>query len=376
MLAAGLMVGALTQTASAQDCCEGKQKGYPYFFLGVQGGAQVTFTDYKADKLVTPIGAVSVGGMFTPGIGARIHVSGINNKGGLKGLGQTYDFKSVTSNLDLMINLSHLFAPGKEHPLNLYLIGGAGLGYAWDNDDVNALAPSAAAQNLNLRWDNDRLVHNFRTGLQLEANLSRSVALNLEVTANNYHDRFNSKLNGKGDWQVQGLVGLTFKLGSCKATKAAVVAPAPAPVAEAPKQEAPVVVETPAPAPEPAPGLVPGEKPAVAAPAETKLEVFFDLSQTQVTGAGQAKVAEFAEWMKNHPTANAVITGYADAGTGNAGINRVLSEKRVIAVTKMLVEQYGISASRLSSDFKGDTEQPFRKNDMNRVVIATAKEQR
>ena len=87
-------------------------------------------------------------------------------------------------------------------------------------------------------------------------------------------------------------------------------------------------------------------------------------------------MAEFAEWMKNHPTANAVITGYADAGTGNAGINRVLSEKRVIAVTKMLVEQYGISAARLSSNFKGDTEQPFRKNDMNRVVIATAKEQR
>ena len=376
MLAAGLLAGALTQTTSAQDCCESKQKGYPYFFLGVQGGAQVTFTDYKADKLVTPIGAVSVGGMFTPGIGARIHVSGINNKGGLKGLGQTYDFKSVTSNLDLMLNLSHLFAPGKEHPLNLYLIGGAGLGYAWDNDDVNALAPSAAAQNLNLRWDNDRLVHNFRTGLQLEANLSRSVALNLEVTANNYHDRFNSKLNGKGDWQVQGLVGLTFKFGRCKAPKAAVVAPAPAPVAETPKQETPVVVETPAPAPEPAPVVVPEKKPVVAAPAETKLEVFFDINQTQVTAAEQGKVAEFAEWMKNHPTANAVITGYADAGTGNASINRALSEKRVNAVTKMLVEKYGISASRLSSDFKGDTEQPFRNNDSNRVVIATAKEQR
>ena len=202
------------------------------------------------------------------------------------------------------------------------------------------------------------------------------MALNLEVTANNYHDRFNSKLNGKGDWQVQGLVGLTFKFGRCKAPKAAVVAPAPAPAVEAPKEEAPVVVETPAPAPEPAPVVVPEKKPVVAALAETKLEVFFDINQTQVTAAEQGKVAEFAEWMKNHPTANAVITGYADAGTGNASINRALSEKRVNAVTKMLVEKYGISASRLSSDFKGDTEQPFRNNDSNRVVIATAKEQR
>ena len=53
-------------------------------FIGVQGGGQVTFTNYKASKLITPIGAFSVGGMFTPAVGARIHVSGFNEKGGLK----------------------------------------------------------------------------------------------------------------------------------------------------------------------------------------------------------------------------------------------------------------------------------------------------
>lgn len=42
---------------------------------------------------------------------------------------------------------------------------------------------------------------------------------------------------------------------------------------------------------------------------------------------------------------------------------------------KMLIEKYGIDASRLSTDFKGDQVQPFKENDSNRVVIGVAKEQ-
>ena len=79
--------------------------------------------------------------------------------------------------------------------------------------------------------------------------------------------------------------------------------------------------------------------------------------------------------MKDHPTAKAVLTGYADAGTGNAEINRTISEKRTARVYKVLTEKYGINASRLSTDYKGDTVQPFKNNDSNRVVIGIAKEQ-
>lgn len=46
-----------------------------------------------------------------PVVGARLHVSGINEKGGLKSLGKTYDYKFVTSNIDLMFNLCNAFAP-------------------------------------------------------------------------------------------------------------------------------------------------------------------------------------------------------------------------------------------------------------------------
>ncbi len=361
LLASVLLAGAATQTLSAQSENAPKKAGYPYVFVGIQGGGQVTFTDYSAKKLITPIGAVSVGGMFTPAVGARIHVSGINEKGGLKSIGRTYQYKSVISNIDLMFNLCNAFAPNKHHVLNAYLIGGAGLGYAWDNDDLNGIAENTTVNNLNLRWDDDRFVHNFRVGMQLDAEVSRLVGINLEVTANNLHDRFNSKLNGHGDWKVQALLGVNFKFGRGKAA-----APAPEPVQPAP-----------APAPAPAPKPEPKPEPPVAPKqlAETKTEVFFTIGSSAVTTNEEAKLKQFAQWMKDHPTAKAEVTGYADAGTGSAAINRSISEKRAARVVKVLTEKYGVEASRLTSGYKGDTVQPFTNNDSNRVVIGVAKEQ-
>lgn len=378
LLVAGMMTGLAVQAGFAQTENENKVKGYPYAFVSVQGGGQVTFTNYKADKLITPIGAVSVGGMFTPAVGARIHVSGINEKGGLKSIDQTYDYKFVTSNLDLMLNLSQIVAPGKDHNFNAYLLGGVGLGYAWDNDDMKKLATAAPDQNLTLAWDDDRLVHNFRAGMQLEYNFTRAVAVNLEVTANNYHDRFNSKINGKGDWQVQALAGLTFKIGRGKAPRAVAATPvAPTVVKEAPATEK--VAEAPkpvTPAPKPVVKPQPEKKPEpkVVVPAETQLEVFFDINQTKVSASEKTKLNDFAKWMKEHPSAKATVVGYADAGTGTSSINRRLSQQRVENVKQMLVKEYGIDAARLDTDYKGDTVQPFRNNDNNRVVIAKAKE--
>ena len=43
MLAALLLAGTATQTAFAQTESTTKKAGYPYVFVGVQGGGQVTF---------------------------------------------------------------------------------------------------------------------------------------------------------------------------------------------------------------------------------------------------------------------------------------------------------------------------------------------
>lgn len=358
LLAAALVATLAAAPATAQKVGE---TPVPYTFITVQGGGQVTFTNCSFENLVTPIGAFSVGRFFTPAVGARLGVQGWLNKSGYKVGGEdvTYDYNYATTNLDVLFNLSNIFAPGKVHPVNAYLLGGVGLTYAWNNDDQAAIIRDNNIVEP-MAWDDNRLVHNFRIGMQLEANVSRHVGINLEVAANNLHDRFNSKLNGKGDWQLQGLLGLTFKIPTKKSPKPV---PAPEPVAPAP---------APAPAPEPRPEPKPEPKPAPKKKVTKNVEVFFTIGNSEVSQAEEAKVASLAQWLKQHPEAQVSLTGYADAGTGNADINRKISEKRVNAVKTLLTDKHGIAASRITTSFKGDTVQPFSDNDSNRVVIGTA----
>lgn len=371
LAAAAVLAGSFAQ-ASAQECCNKDYKPYPYAYVGVQGGGQVTFTDYQSSKLITPIGAVSVGGFFTPAVGARLHVSGLNEKGGIKGIDQTYDYKFVTSDLDLMLNLTNMFSKKKCHVFNVILLGGVGLSYAWDNDDMTTLV-AGGYTGAPLSWSDDRLVHNFRAGLMLDVNVAKHVGVNLEVAANNLHDRFNSKLNGHGDWQLTAMLGVAYKFGfrkKVRTTPTSTVVAAPPVVDNTATEVAvtpapPVVVE-----PEPEPEVAPAPRVLES----LREEVFFVINRSDVKGAEADKVERVANWLKQHPTADVILTGYADAGTGTAAINKRLSRERAAAVTKLLVEKYGIAASRISSDYKGDTVQPLNPNDRNRVVILTAQE--
>lgn len=260
-----------------------------------------------------------------------------------------------------MFNLSNIFAPSKVHPVNVYLLGGMGLSYAWDNDGQKDLLKKGGITE-SMAWNDDRLVHNFRMGLQLEANIARHWGINLEVAANNLHDRFNSKTNGNGDWQLTGMLGVTFKFGLPKA-QSAPKEPVHEPVGLPEEQEEkPVVDNTPAPLPAP---VVTQEK-------TKRVEVFFDINSATIKASEERKVSELAAWMKRRPQAKVSLTAYADAGTGTPEINRAVSEKRVKAVAKLLKERHGIDVARIQTDFKGDTVQPFTNNDMNRVTIGVA----
>lgn len=361
ILAATCLAAVTAFTANAQE--NGRDyEPYPYTFVSVQGGGQITFTNNSFDKLLTPIGAVSVGHFFTPAVGARLNVQGWQNKAGYKvsGTDKTFDFNYFTTDLDLMFNLSNIFCPGKTHAFNAILVGGVGLAYAWDNDDQATLL-SQYGLTEPLAWDDDRLVHNFRIGMQFEVNVAKHLGINLEVAANHLNDRFNSKTNGNPDWQLTGMVGLTYKFGFKKRKQAPTPPP---PVREEP---APVVEE---------PVVEKKEEPVVAPKKKesTPVEIFFNINSTEVTGAEAAKVATLADWLKQHPDAKCTLTGYADAGTGTAKINRELSEKRVAAVKDLLTSKYGIDGGRISTDYKGDTVQPYANNDKNRVVVGKAAE--
>lgn len=350
-----LVAGAV----SAQK--EGMLRSYSY--VEAQGGVQMTATNAPMDKLITPTAALSFGHYFTPAVGARLHVNAWQSKAGIIN-GEYYKWNYVTPDLDLMLNLSNIIYPGKTHPLNVILLGGVGLNYAWDNDELKAL--NADPREVPLMWDKNRLSHNLRAGLRLETNPAKPLGLSLEVNANSLDDRFNSKTNDSDDWMFTAMLGVSFRFGHkyCQCKKA----PEPAPVVKPePKPEPkPVVVEKKT---EPKP-VVKTEKKAVVKQEAVKLhkEVFYQIREN-TNELPASVIKEVADFMKNHKDAKISIVGYADKGTGNAQLNKMYAQKRAQQFKDDLVKKYGCDAARISVDSKGDTVQPFAENDKNRCVI-------
>ena len=186
-----VLTGMLLTTAfsaSAQEAPE-NYLDYPHGFISIQGGGQTTFTDYNNLKLITPTASISGGYHFTPIIGARLHFNGVWNKGGFNNGEEDfkYKYKYLTSDIDLMVNMTNLLTRGDYHPLNVYLIGGVGLNYAWGNG-----AAFNYKQNLPLAYEHNRFSHNFRVGTMLDVKIARRWSVNLEVAANSLNDRYNS----------------------------------------------------------------------------------------------------------------------------------------------------------------------------------------
>lgn len=165
------------------------------------------------------------------------------------------------------------------------------------------------------------------------------------------------------DYQFNALAGLKLTFGKPynrkeKAAPAPEPAPAPAP---APK---------PAPKPEPAPAPAPTPAPAPAPePDMSQIVTFFEINQDVILDTEAAKLDDYAKWLGNHKDVKITVTGYADVQTGNKNINWDLSKRRANKVKDYLVGK-GVEASRIAVDFKGDQEQPFAQNELNRCVIS------
>lgn len=345
-------------SVAAQEYEKGELKSYT--FVELQGGVQTELGGPKFTKLLTPAVGFNVGHFFTPEVGARLAAHGYQSKNGFKAIDQYYKFNYVSTNLDLLVNLTNVFSKTKAHPLNLMLVGGAGLNYSWDNDELKALQAAYPTQAYApLHWEDNRLTHNLRAGLRLETNMDKPVGVSLEVLANNTDDRFNSRTNSSDDWYVTAMLGVNIRLGRKYAQKQKETpAPVPEPVVEPEPEPEPVI------APEPAP--VPVAKPE---PKTIHEDVFYVINHTQPSQAEMAKVERVAKFMADNPGATITVKSYADAGTGNASINSRLAQQRAENVKKTLVEKYGIDGSRISTSSYGDTVQPFTNNDSNRVSI-------
>lgn len=381
MMAAVLMMFSASAFAQATyEAADGTQYEFQkHAFLNLEGGAQYTLGEAKFSKLISPNVQLGLGYQFSPIFGARIQANAWQSKGGWNGfrtaIGQEpytndYKFKYVAPGIDLMFNLSNLFCgwnPNRVFNLTAFLGGGANI--AWGNDEANDIAKNLAnldKYNLEYVWDGSKVRPFGRGGLEAAFRLSDAVALTLEGNANIVGDKYNSKKADrklKADWYFNALVGLRINLGKTY-NKILPPPPAPAPAPEPEPEPQPIVQAAPVPAP-------------AAAVVEEKIEpirrdIFFLINKTNIRPAEAQKVKDIADYLQKYPNAKVVVTGYADAGTGNDKINDRLAAGRADAVVKSLVNDYGIAQSRITYDSKGSRVQPFSENDMNRVSICIA----
>lgn len=371
--------GALTATAQNSKYADREEtRSYPYAFVGVQGGVQAILNGYNLKDVVTPVGAVNVGAWVSPSLGARVQAYGWRAKEGVKNFG-TYYYSYGAASLDALVNLTNAFSKTDDHAFNIILLGGLGANKAWGNHyaGLNNADGTNYFYNGNPATSETELgskVHNHvalqaRAGLMFDLNVSRNLSINLEADINHVGSRgYAHSVNGANDWQLVGLLGITYKFGG-KAKKAApepepalVIQPQPQPKPEA-KPEA-----KPEPKPEPKPAPVVKEKENM-----TK-EIFFVIAKSVPRGVEATKVSDVAQWLKDHPTATATVKGYADKGTGTHKINERYARERATNVAKELTDKYGIEAWRLSVSSYGDTVQPKPNNDDNRLVIVVAEE--
>ena len=380
--AAGIVlcgVNAMAQTEvtmSGGVCQEAQELGYkpnPYYFIQVQGGAGTLLTDIGATKLITPTFSAAVGDMFTPIVGARLHVNGWKSKGGFENVmvangdilsnqDLKYNFNYINTNVDLMLNIVNIFSKKVHNPFALYFIGGVGLNYAWNNDEFEDITSKyRVAEDISNAWGENQtprhslLGHNLRLGLLADCNVSKNFSVGVEVDFNSLDDRFNSKYKDKDDWMMTASLSLTYKFGFKK------VAPIVVPPVETPK---PVQTVVPVEEPKPVEKVVPVEVPV-------KETIFYAIRESDLDNQ-EGIINKVAEWCKKYPNKTITVDGYADEGTGNPKLNAEYAKKRADKVAEALKAK-GVPASQMIVKSYGDTVQPFADNDKNRCVIIEGK---
>ncbi len=365
---------ALGSTAAMAQATYTDKDGNEYTFkkhayLDLQGGAQYTLGEAKFGDLISPNVQLGIGYQFTPVFSMRLQANGWQSKGGWNGYQATkdgapytanYKFNYVAPGLDFMFNLSNLFCgwnPNRVFNVSAFIGGGANI--AWKNDEVNDIAATLKDKNnylLEYLWDGTKVRPFGRAGLDLEFKVSKAVSIMIEGNANITTDKYNSKKAGNPDWYFNALAGLRINLGkSYTKTEPVKETPAPRPVEEYVK-------------PEPKPAPVEEKKVD-----EIRRDVFFVINSNKIRETEDAKIKEVVDYLNQNPDAKVVVTGYADAGTGNNTINDRLASKRAAAVVKALKEKYGVAADRITEESKGARVQPFSENDKNRVSIMIAK---
>ena len=373
-----LFLGVLSASAQAEQKGTTEYVFQPHWYITLQGGGQYTLGEGKFSDLLSPTAQIGVGYNFSKVIGLRLAVNAWQSKGVIKlddndiAAGLEYEGKwkwnYVAPSLEFTFNLSNIVCNyNPKRLLNVYALIGGGANIAFKNDEAQTVEREIAAyqnanwvydnsQNMRYLWDGTKVRPFGKAGLLFDFRVSDKVSINIEGNANTLSDKYNSKKAGNWDWYFNALAGVKINLGKTYTTK---FTPDPEPEIRYVEKVVEKVVEVPA-------------KVEVKPIEKMRRDIFFTINSYKVRETEAEKIKDIADYLKQNPNAKVEVTGYADAGTGNNRINDRLAKQRADVVVKALINEYNISADRISFDSKGSRVQPFAENDLNRVTICIA----
>ena len=373
-----LFLGVLSASAQAEQKGTTEYVFQPHWYITLQGGGQYTLGEGKFSDLLSPTAQIGVGYNFSKVFGLRLAVNAWQSKGVIKlddndiAAGLEYEGKwkwnYVAPSLELTVNLSNIVCNyNPNRLLNVYALIGGGANIAFKNDEAQTVENEIAAyqdanwvydnsQNMRYLWDGTKVRPFGKAGLLFDFRVSDKVSINIEGNANTLSDKYNSKKAGNWDWYFNALAGVKINLGKTYTTK---FTPDPEPEIRYVEKVVEKVVEVPA-------------KVEVKPIEKMRRDIFFTINSYKVRETEAEKIKDIADYLKQNPNAKVEVTGYADAGTGNNRINDRLAKQRADVVVKALINEYNISADRISFDSKGSRVQPFAENDLNRVTICIA----
>lgn len=364
----------------------------PHWDLQLQGGVGYTIGESSAiGDLTSPALYLSTNYRFHPAMGVRFGLGGWQGRGVAVLTDSNYAFKFMQLNADYKLDLCTLFG-GYNHRrvVGVYLMAGAGLNYGFNNKEAASIAANSPSyMEMEYLWDSKLFVAG-RFGVGIDFRVGERVLLNLEANANVMSDKFNSKRADNADWQMNLLAGVSYSFGKKYRTSQKWVEEQEAIKAaellrqqqeeeakrKAAEEEAKRIAEEQERQRLEAERLAKEEEARKAAEIrqanikEYSEDIFFTIGSATIRKAEAEKVKELAQWLSEHADYDVYVIGYADKETGTEKGNLRLSQRRAEAVKAMLIK-LGVEESRIDFGFVGDTEQPFKSAEKNRVVICT-----
>ena len=368
----------------------------PHWGWRLHGGASYTMGEASFKDMLSPAAQLSATYNFHHAMGVRIGLGGWQGKGSVVVEEGIYRYNFVQLNADYVFDLANLIGGFKHDRIwTPYVFAGIGGAYGFNNTEAGAYLPEYSTV-LGKHWESTPIFV-VRAGVGADFWLTEKFALGLEANTNAYGDKFNSKGATEGfnpDFQFNAFLGMKFRVGGNtapskayaakleaeEAARAAAEAEAAILAAEkaaAEKAAAEKAAAEKAAAEKAAAEKAAAEKAAAAAEraricAENSTNIFFTIGSAVVSKSEEAKLVKLVEFLMANPDYTVEIVGYADKLTGSSKRNMQVSKSRVEGVQKMMVK-LGVPADRISSNYVGDTEQPFSENDLNRVIVCTVK---